>query len=164
MNCKKEFIIKRKQFNFRGVRFCSKECCLKKTSFKYIPLEKRWNWKGGVCSKENKKKYQKEYRIKNKSKYIFYSEKRRISKLGNGGYHSFEEWQELKRRYDYMCLCCKEKEPFITLSIDHIIPLSKGGTDDISNIQPLCRSCNSRKHVKTINYINLYNKFYEFQR
>ena len=40
--------------------------------------------------------------------------------------------------------CVKCGKPADT--IDHIVPVSRGGTNDTSNLQPLCRSCNQHKH------------------
>jgi hypothetical protein len=45
-----------------------------------------------------------------------------------------------------------KQEPLIKLTRDHILSLSNGGTDDITNIQPLCVQCNSKKSTKTIRY------------
>lgn len=35
-------------------------------------------------------------------------------------------------------------------TIDHIIPKSKGGLDDLSNLVFACRQCNCKKHAKVL--------------
>lgn len=75
----------------------------------------------------------------------------KLRKLADGSYTE-NEWFSLKEKYKFMCLKCKRKEPNIKLTKDHIIPVQFGGTNYIFNMQPLCKSCNSKKKDKAINY------------
>lgn len=68
-------------------------------------------------------------------------------------HHTLTEWRALCDRYQHRCLCCKKAgTPGNPITKDHVIPQSKGGVDTIDNIQPLCKSCNSRKKDKHIDY------------
>jgi hypothetical protein len=103
--------------------------------------KKSYFWKGGLC---------------NDNKYVSWIRNRRnrikgatIKELGS---HTFGEWENLKAQYGFTCPCCKKSEPEIKLTEDHIIPLSKGGSDLIENIQPLCSRCNSIKNAKIIKF------------
>jgi 5-methylcytosine-specific restriction endonuclease McrA len=49
------------------------------------------------------------------------------------------------RRDDYRCQSCGASVTETKLSIDHIIPLAIGGSNDLSNLQTLCLPCNQRK-------------------
>jgi len=100
----------------------------------YLQGENHWNWKGGISDASR------------------YSNERRRKITDNGGNHTPEEWELLKEKYNYTCPNCNIREPNIILSKDHIVPISKGGSNDISNIQPLCKYCNSKKHTKVIKY------------
>ena len=48
-----------------------------------------------------------------------------------------------------LCNGCKTLFPYRNLTIDHIVPKSKGGTDHIDNLQLLCGACNSTKGAGT---------------
>jgi 5-methylcytosine-specific restriction endonuclease McrA len=52
------------------------------------------------------------------------------------------------KRDNFTCKGCGNSCDQVRLTIDHIIPLSKGGSNDISNLQTLCLFCNQSKHKK----------------
>ena len=52
---------------------------------------------------------------------------------------------QLFGRQEGICAGCRVAFPFRNMTIDHIVPQSKGGTDHIDNLQLLCGACNSLK-------------------
>jgi 5-methylcytosine-specific restriction endonuclease McrA len=93
--------------------------------------------------------FQIEYQRKNPEKVAIVQAKRRAWKMNSPGSFSLEEWKNLCELYGNRCLACHEEK---LLTIDHVIPLSRGGTNTIDNIQPLCRSCNCQKSTKSTDY------------
>jgi 5-methylcytosine-specific restriction endonuclease McrA len=75
--------------------------------------------------------------------------KRALSFGYTGEHFTFEEWLALLEFYGHRCLRCGSRE---SLSVDHVIPLSLGGSNSIDNIQPLCERCNSLKSDTIADY------------
>jgi hypothetical protein len=69
---------------------------------------------------------------------------RRAREKGAIGEHSEEEWLLVLEEFEGKCAYCGEDAD----TRDHVIPLTKGGSDFIENIVPACRSCNSSKQNK----------------
>lgn len=109
---------------------------LRAKTLKQIREGKSALWKGGVSKVPGY----------NRVRYRVYIAKRN----GNGGSFTVAEWETLKAQYDWTCPHCGRYEPIIKLTIDHIIPVSRGGSSNIENIQPLCQSCNSKKKDKIL--------------
>ena len=79
-----------------------------------------------------------------------YSRIRHYRERGAIGSHTLEDWEDIKKEFNYCCAICGRQEPFTDLwypwlTEDHIIPISKGGANWIKNIQPLCITCNTKK-------------------
>lgn len=85
-----------------------------------------------------------------KQQALGYTHKRH-AQIRKAGSFTQEEWDELCDRYGRACLACGKIMP---LTIDHVIPLSKGGKNTIDNLQPLCLKCNDSKGTRTMDYRN----------
>ena len=80
--------------------------------------------------------------IEKRGKRIF--EHRRKS----AGYISGSIRYNVLKDAKFRCELCGVSADTKALEVDHIIPRNKGGTDDISNLQTLCYSCNAMKRDK----------------
>lgn len=81
-----------------------------------------------------------------------FAHRRRARLLDAEGSFSTAEWLAVLAQHP-CCPSCKRRWESIpvpsnrksVVTRDHVIPISKGGSNSIGNIQPLCYSCNSRK-------------------
>jgi 5-methylcytosine-specific restriction endonuclease McrA len=94
------------------------------------------------------KAYSPTYRRKNPGLANAYWHKRRAVLLRCEGSHTPAEWEAVKRSFGDRCAepGCNEKN----VTKDHVVPLSRGGSNFAFNLQPLCGKHNSEKHDKLL--------------
>jgi len=131
----------------------NKEKC-NQYSKEYIKLhpekKKKINKKYNESHKKERLELQRKWQNNNREKIRGYCRDRRARRQFKMGHISKDEWIKLLRFYENKCLCCKRDD--VKLTLDHVIPLSKGGEHSIKNVQPLCQKCNSSKGTKIIDY------------
>lgn len=75
------------------------------------------------------------------------NQQRRSRLKGAEGSYTVQQWTERCEEYDSKCAYCRKRRK---LTVHHVKPLSKGGSNYIDNIVPACGSCNSRIGTKEI--------------
>ena len=74
--------------------------------------------------------------------------RRRVRKRAAAGTFTLAEWNLLLALFSFRCAYCWRSFP--RLETDHVVPLSRGGSDSIENILPACRSCNAKKGASIV--------------
>lgn len=65
----------------------------------------------------------------------------------SAGTITLADWRAIVAMHDGNCVYCGEKR---RMTMDHIVPLSRGGEHSAMNIVPACKSCNSSKGSKLL--------------
>lgn len=104
----------------------------------------------------NLKKRKKEFRQwakNNKERHNAKSRRHKHYKTGAPGHYTETQWQDRLAFCGFRCYLCGvdwfSLDPF-DRTVDHVIPLSQGGTNWPANLRPACRSCNSGKRDRTL--------------
>ena len=102
------------------------------------------NWKGGAATEKWRKK---------RNKRVYHCRRRTWEK--NGGELTYKILQlvyedNIKKHGTLTCYLCFSPIDFGKDTIDHKIPLSRGGTNQYNNLAISCRSCNCKKNARTL--------------
>jgi 5-methylcytosine-specific restriction endonuclease McrA len=111
-------------------------------------LQKDWRERNPEYHKtyySKNKQYWTEWREKNRDSRNASNHKRRTNKLASKDTHTAEDRLLLFEKYNGLCIYCGNEAK----TIDHLIPLSRGGSNGVENLAPACLSCNSSKGAKT---------------
>lgn len=134
-------------------RYCSKPCRdragslrrwkedRRKNADAYRRRAREWNRR----NRERVNARQREWARLNPERARIRLQRRRARERGAEGTWTVDEWNELVDRYDGRCAYCGCSEP---LTVDHRVPLARGGSNFISNILPACSRCNKRKSFR----------------
>ena len=95
--------------------------------------------------KEKLKVTRRKWEENNRAKRKLMTAKRKVLKLKNGLFKISEK--EIDRLLSKKCYLCGEKA---SEHIDHIIPLSRGGSHSIGNLLGACSACNLSKGAKLL--------------
>lgn len=137
-----------------------KECQLahrKKTAGQINEYQRKWREKNAEKLRAHQKKYyethkedylrrDREWRKNNPDKFRVLDANKKARRRGNltTGYVPDGALEALMGAYGAVCMApgCLSTGP---LELDHVVPLTKGGSHDLRNLQLLCRTCNASK-------------------
>lgn len=96
-------------------------------------------------AKARKAERNREWRQENPEKSRMKVTRRRHRIRAAAGDFTKREWDAIVKKQRGRCADCSKKRK---LTIDHIVPIAKGGCNFAFNLQGLCRPCNTRKYVR----------------
>lgn len=102
-------------------------------------------WKSDPANREKANAASRDWHRRTPEKSRANNQRRRALKLGSLEHYTAQELTTLRARVGHKCAECLRRKK---TTIDHITPLSRGGSNSIRNIQFLCLPCNLRKNAK----------------
>lgn len=84
------------------------------------------------------------WRRENPTRVLEKNRRRRALQYDAEGFTTPAEWAAILAAFNYRCAYC----PAPGTTLDHVVPLSRGGSNGPENVVPACGPCNSAKRAK----------------
>lgn len=130
-----------------GIRYYCRKCSSKKASgYRNADLEKNHQQQKALREKHHEYQINRllKYRQSYPEKYLAYNRNRAARKKAVAGKHTPQQIQEQYERQGKKCYYCHKK--LIKFHVDHVVPISRGGSNDPDNLVITCAFCNQSKH------------------
>jgi len=98
-----------------------------------------------IANPERSRQGVERWRADNQNRVNELSRRRTATKRGNGIYITTRK--EISRLYASACIYCQSRQ---NITLDHVVPIARGGRHSIGNLVSACKSCNSSKRDRTI--------------
>jgi 5-methylcytosine-specific restriction endonuclease McrA len=121
------------------------KACYKDYNLKNKERKKAYDFKYRQVNKERIAKVTRNYHVLHREGARDAAHRRRSIQMNNGKFKIYKK--ELFKIYNSPCFYCGSLDK---ITIDHIIPISRGGSHSIGNIVPACSFCNGSKNSKFI--------------
>jgi 5-methylcytosine-specific restriction endonuclease McrA len=131
-----------KSFPETGYRSNCKEC-IKTYNSKIKDAKREYDYHYRIKNRQRIKKVKDLYHLNNRELGRNLGHARRARKNENGVFSVSKK--ELKKLYSSPCFYCGSSNK---ITIDHVIPISRGGTHGIGNLVAACAFCNGSKNSK----------------
>lgn len=100
-----------------------------------------------IANKERRAKQMREWRIANYARVVAYGRIRRAQKLNAQGTHTGDDIKRQYKAQKGLCYYC-HNHVGDTYHVDHVVPLSRGGSNDPENLVIACPACNLSKNKR----------------
>lgn len=105
-------------------------------------------WK--TANLERRLEWERQYRATSEHyrlQHIVYAQRRRARQRKAEGTFGIEDIERILRLQDERCFYCNEESP---MTVDHVVPLVRGGSNWPTNIVMACHPCNASKGDKLV--------------
>lgn len=165
-SCQKEYPSTAQNFhaqplNKDGIKNVCKKCCATEYQEYWQENSSELYSRYRVRMLEKQKEYRKSEKGKTASKL---KSNRRRSRVLNSPFNDFSnsDWHKCLKYFNNQCSYCGMSSG--ELEQEHIVPLSKNGSNTATNVIPACRSCNASKSDKTLEMWYSKQFFYDRER
>lgn len=127
----------------RAISWC--KSCYKDYNLKNKERKKVYDFEYRQVNKKRIAKVSRKYHVSNRERARDAAHRRRSIQMNNGSFKIYKK--ELFKIYNSACFYCGSLNK---ITIDHIVPISRGGTHSIGNLVAACAFCNGSKHNKLL--------------